>query len=143
MDLDALEALYGKATPGEWENSRGFVRARTAVDGKMDGSIKVTLSCTWVAETLHGEGYVPGNGNADYIATLHNAFPELLALARKGQQSEKDAARYRWLREPQEHTCVEVENENEDGYTNTFYSAIRDELDAFIDAAIEKEKGRG
>ena len=47
----------------------------------------------------------------------------------------KDARRYRWLREPQDHVAVSVESENEDGFTGTHYSLVREELDAAIDAA--------
>lgn len=56
------------------------------------------------------------------------------------EAAERDAGRYRWLREPQEHACVEFEDENEDGYTNAFYSKIRNELDAAIDAAMQEKK---
>ena len=59
--------------------------------------------------------------------------------ARCGEADQRDAARYRWLREPQEHSCVEFEQENEDGYTNTFYNVIRDELDDAIDAAMSAQ----
>ena len=52
----------------------------------------------------------------------------------------QDALRYRWLREPQEHVSVEFEDENEDGYTMVFYSKIRTELDAAVDAAIDRKR---
>lgn len=47
-----------------------------------------------------------------------------------------DAERYRWLREPQEHLSIDIEDENEDGYTGVFYTLIRHGLDEYIDAAI-------
>lgn len=56
-------------------------------------------------------------------------------LAARVGELEPDAERYRWLREPQDHICVDVEEENEDGWTGTFYALVRDDLDAAIDAA--------
>jgi hypothetical protein len=76
----------------------------------------------------------------DTLATLNRLERENADLRANLEEARKDAERYRWLREPQEHVCVEVEAENEDGYTNTFYSTIREELDAAIDAAIAQGK---
>ena len=35
------------------------------------------------------------------------------------------------------NNTLETEAINEDGYTNTFYNTIREELDAYIDAAMQ------
>ena len=88
-DLSKLKSLHEKATQGEWENSTGFVRARTPVEAILGENVRVTLSCTWVAETVRGEGYVPGNGNAEYIAALHNAFPQIAAALDRAQRVEE------------------------------------------------------
>lgn len=88
IDLDALEALYGKATPGEWWHRHTKLRKQfsTVIDQveAVDGT-----------EVVHWAGFDSGDAtkkqkhaNAALIAALHNAFPALLALARKGQQSE-------------------------------------------------------
>lgn len=81
MSIDELKALEAKATLGPWENSAGFVRAQVPVTGTLGNDVQVTLSCTWVAETTRGEGYVPGNGNADFIAALRNNCAALIACA--------------------------------------------------------------
>lgn len=57
MNLDELERLYKAATPGEWEAP--------------------TASCYANAQEAK---------NACFIAALHNAFPDLLALARDGER---------------------------------------------------------
>ena len=93
-DLSKLKSLHEKATQGEWENSTGFVRARTPVEAILGENVRVTLSCTWVAETVRGEGYVPGNGNAEYIAALHNAFPQIAAALERAQRVEEALVRF-------------------------------------------------
>lgn len=75
QSVQAALALIASATPGEWENSAGFVRAKNPVELQGDG-FKVGLSCTWVAETVQGEGYVPGNGNAASIVAAVNLLKE-------------------------------------------------------------------
>ena len=77
--LDELKSLHAKATEGEWENCRGFVRSKLPVSGTLVNGATIHLSRTWVAETIRGEGYVPDNGNADFIAAIKNAFPALVA----------------------------------------------------------------
>lgn len=55
----------------------------------------------------------------------------------------RDAERYRYLRQPQEHCAVYFEDQNEDGYTNTHYALVRDELDRAVDAAMDAEGAAG
>lgn len=68
------------------------------------------------------------------LPILHAILSSLTRL----QSLEADAKRYQWLREPQENCAVEFEDENEDGFTDVFYSLVREELDAAIDSAISQ-----
>ena len=73
------------------------------------------------------------------ISAQFNAIKdERNGLAARVVELTPDAERYRWLRKPQDHICVDVEEENEDGWTGTFYALVRDELDAAVDAARSK-----
>lgn len=69
----------------------------------------------------------------------HDTFASLERRLRESEAEvaalREDAERYRWLREPQDHFAVEVEDQNENGYTSVFYAIVREELDAAIDAA--------
>ena len=69
------------------------------------------------------------------IALIEALRNERNGLAARVVELTPDAERYRWLRKPQDHICVDVEEENEDGWTGTFYALVRDDLDAAIDAA--------
>ena len=61
-----------------------------------------------------------------------------LAAIDMPHSTQEDAERYRWLREPQDHFGVLVEEMRGDRYTNTHFFAVREELDALIDAARRK-----
>lgn len=61
---------------------------------------------------------------------------------RERDASKEDAERYRWLREPQEHSCVQVEGYNESGFTNNFYTTVRTELDTVIDTLRDMDGGK-
>lgn len=82
-ELDELERLHQQATPGQWR--AGALRVYA---DETENRLGIEIDCR-------------GNGNkedtkknARAIASLHNAFPALLALAR-------DGVRYRWLRDLQ------------------------------------------
>ena len=84
--LSELEKLAREATKGEWENNGGFVRSRLPQEYVGD-SIKITLSTTWIAETVRGEGYIKGNKNAYFIAA---ANPQtVLALIERVRELEE------------------------------------------------------
>lgn len=80
--LDDLEALYAKSTPGDWElwtsNSWRRITAKGGADGGVlwpscgDNRFTCTLSGPQVEENLA------------LMIALHNAFPSLLAAARMG-----------------------------------------------------------
>jgi hypothetical protein len=65
-------------------------------------------------------------------------FIENKTLAGKLQACEKDAARYRWLRDPANAEVAETLflDFNEDGSTETYYQASGESLDGEIDARI-------
>ena len=129
--LDELKSLHAKATEGEWENCRGFVRSKLPVSGTLVNGATIHLSRTWVAETIRGEGYVPDNGNADFIAAIKNAFPALVAAI---EAAREDAERYQWLRDTKKaEVCIE--DENEDGPTGALYQWTGEQLAAAIDRA--------
>lgn len=83
-----LDALYEKATKGVWENSAGFVRSILPQKWSGGGNLEIHTSCTWVAETTRGEGYIPGNGNADFIVAFKNSWPTLRAALTHGSSVE-------------------------------------------------------
>lgn len=79
-----LKELAAKATPGPWENSRGFVR--TSQNGGIGGhtlqgeGFSVQTSCQWIAECRDGEAFYNPEGNANYIAAANpQAITEVLA----------------------------------------------------------------
>ncbi|MFA7279563.1 MAG: hypothetical protein WC100_05665 [Sterolibacterium sp.] len=133
MNLDELERLYRKATPGEWLLSDVDIPPIVYLGAQKNEAM---IACVDA-----GAGYanLPVNeaeANAKSIAALHNAFPDLLALARDGE-------RYRWLRDEtnpdKERPYVTVQTENDWGnWFNTFEQGPS--LDAAIDAARKGEK---
>lgn len=78
LDLPALEALHAKATPGPWVSSRAFTRG-------LDGVALWAADGDCVAEV---QGLRP-DADARLIAALRSHAPELLRLARIGQEAER------------------------------------------------------
>ena len=120
------------ATPDEWNRRADDSRLAAA-----EGDVR-----RW------GDSYA--GWCAKMIAAGYKSFGHLdepldALLAAKEQaesrlrERDEDAERYRWLREPQDHVAVTVEDENEHGFTNTHYSLVREELDAEIDAFIKRD----
>lgn len=79
-ELDALAALYAQATPGEWlvEMDNCHAGRIAAFHGDEPQHYYEVWSAGWM------ERGIPQHVNADLVASLHNAFPALLALARRG-----------------------------------------------------------
>ena len=94
MDLDRLAQLDAAATPGPWYSrwmdddlSCGALAIATTPDGDdnaplADGQLHGVLAATLLQ---HRDYVVPVDGrsreNAELIATMRNALPELLAVA--------------------------------------------------------------
>ena len=84
VDLDALEALYAKATLGawSWEDSPATIYAARSPDrhglnlfGRLDPDVN-------------------GSRNLDCIIALHNAFPALLAELREARGRKCETCRH-------------------------------------------------
>lgn len=99
LDLDGLEALLAKATPGPW-----------AIDND-EGVPFLTSAASRKHATLARYGVNNENNDADFalIATLRNAAPQLLAIARKHKALVERIGP--WL---QEHATVASELWRED-----------------------------
>lgn len=67
-------------------------------------------------------------GHQEYCRALHQAA----AMARELEAVMKDAKRYRWLRDFNEHVCLTFSRETAE--TDCYFGV---ELDAAIDAALE------
>jgi len=95
MNLDELERLHRKATPGEWHWDSDPLKG--------DSLNRSRARIVTIGKTITQAYYVDDSGQHDaaYIAALHNAFPALLALARDGE-------RYRWLRSKSDVTYREM-----------------------------------
>ena len=71
--LDALEALYDAATPGEWVRADGLCigeEIRGVIEAGFDNS------CDWYVEMAPEDTAL--------IVAMHNALPDVIALARDG-----------------------------------------------------------
>jgi len=93
--LDELQALYEKATPGEWiaDDNEGFSAWTIWAGMTPSGHGTPGPIIAEIAE-IHGDG-AKSDVNADLIAALHNAFPALLAAARRGMENGRDAEKWR------------------------------------------------
>ena len=78
VDLDALEALLGKATPGEWQYGEDH-RSHWVLAGED--------SIAYEDVTLGGHG--PNRDDMRAIAALHNAAPALIAELRALQSANR------------------------------------------------------
>jgi len=88
LDLDALEALEKKATPGPWEGPWGDTHTVAAFEGEhREDSL---------TDDPRGDAFPVAQEtspeDAALIAALRNAFPELIRLARIGQAAEAEKA---------------------------------------------------
>ncbi len=101
MNLKQLALLNAVATPGPWHIRRmdddlccGALAVATTPDGDdnaplSDGQLHGVLAATLIQ---HRDYVVPTDGrsreNAELIAAMRNALPELLRLARLGAEAE-------------------------------------------------------
>lgn len=101
VDLDELERLHEAATPGDWQGNE-------VTAGKHKGSF-VEADSEGVILDCYGPR---GGANADLIAAMRNALPQLIALARSASEAKarldllESAVRYRSGEEPQEYLRV-------------------------------------
>lgn len=87
--LAELEKLHSAATPGDWSEQRYINYQGWSIYSDTEGCIAER----WYSSKLDSE--VPRNGL--YIASLHNAFPELLATIR--EQEDRSTRIYNALRQ--------------------------------------------
>jgi hypothetical protein len=140
--LDALRTLYKKATPGEW-----------VLDWNVSRLDIFSSDATTLVATLCRSALAPAiddrvEANAKLIAALHNAFPSLLAAARRGMEAAEDAERYRWLRDNPEHENFPYFDDKKWCFPYLVSGPVGggvglrrfESLDAAIDAAREKIK---
>lgn len=84
LDLDRLERIVAKATPGPWEWFEGELRPsswialKTAARKAEGYDDPVGLYERAIVETDDGY-YGPGEADRDLIVALRNAVPELIA----------------------------------------------------------------
>lgn len=65
---EEFDRLNAARTPGEWENSAGFVRSPNGGNRYESEGLTVTTSTQWVAECRDGEAFYNPEGNANFIA---------------------------------------------------------------------------
>lgn len=117
------------------EESTGIARAAQSESHR--GAEQLSADSAERRSPVARDSATPDEGNRQQAALAEGADPtagnSFNAFVRR------DAERYRYLRQPREHCAVFFEDENEDGYTNTHYALVRDELDRAVDAAMEAE----
>lgn len=77
--LERLSELEAKATKGPWTTDAHYIVAEVPT-GRPGG--EVIVNCSPTVGRLRDK--LPSRQTADFIATLRNALPDLLALARAG-----------------------------------------------------------
>lgn len=88
IDFDELERRCREAESGEW---RTHGPSKPQPDAPEGGDFAIICGSDIIAETFYRSGYETthnARANAEFIAALRNAAPELIAMAR----------RYQWLR---------------------------------------------
>ena len=150
-ELEKIVALSEKATPGEWgtdyrKTARGY--AQEVFDA--DGSTIATMA--WHAVPLNETTTTTDREpNAQLIAACVNFLrthaPAIADMAKRLEAAERDAARYRWLRErsygQHKHPIVVEQRQRilDGDCIGTLYVGplFGDLLDAAIDATQEGE----
>ena len=87
IDLDALEALEKKATPGKWMVYDSNSWRRIGIDGEY-------REILWPDKAHDGHpemGGINRDNDLTVLTAARNALPELIRLARIGQRVERDA----------------------------------------------------
>jgi len=118
IDFDELERRCREAESGEW---RTHGPSKPQPDAPEGGDFAIICGSDIIAETFYRSGYETthnARANAEFIAALRNAAPELIAMAR----------RYQWLRE---HTVAT-------GLSQWVHP--HQFLDAAIDAAMQEQE---
>ena len=118
IDLDELERKHKAVESGEW---RTCGPSRPRPDSPEGGDFAIICGSDIIAETFYRSDYETthnAKANAEFIAALRNAAPELIAMAR----------RYQWLRE---HTVAT-------GLSQWVHP--HQFLDAAIDVAMQEQK---
>lgn len=131
MDLNELERLANAATPGPWSwtNNEGWAYPQTYVDSEGRANIARFVNGAPQFECTVGEARQEWR-NAAFIAAA-NPFV-VLELVRRLREAEKDAARYRWLRQSKSNPAYAARS------TAYGVSMLRqDLLDEAIDAAMQ------
>lgn len=140
LDLDAMEALLEKATPGPWEarERQPMYRWKHATVFTCDGR--------FVAEMDHSHSGSDVS-NAALIVALRNAAGELIALARRTQQAEREQAhlherRMFWMnRAEQAESQAVAAVESERAALVRAQDAVR-EMEEQADARLKAERER-
>ena len=116
-DLDALKALYERATKGVWYLLETPWLPRGSETTILAGSPDphaAKFVCDFENFGEDEDSEKNGWNDAELIVALHNAFPALLARL---EAAERDAERYRWWREN-----VDCIAEDGDGIFGVAYS---------------------
>lgn len=115
--LAELEQLAGNATPGPWAAYGLVIRD---IDGSED---QIAQVMDWKDDE--------SKSNAEYIARANPAT--ILALIQHVRELKRDAARYRWLRNPDQDVALVLDKMTGSG---VYEYRAGEELDAAIDSAM-------
>lgn len=128
-ELDRLRELASKATPGPWENSRGFVRTKQGIPGNGNEyraeNFTIKTGCSWVAECRNGEAFYNPDGNANFIAAANPSV--ITALLDHIDSLEREARAGRELRNNM--------HSDEGGY----FTVLRGHIEAYDTATKETD----
>lgn len=122
--VEKIEALYARATPGEWMVYDSCSWRRI---GLKDDYRTIIQPCNSSSDNHPDLTGINLQDDLALLISLHNAWPTLRDAL---ERAEGDAGRYRWLRH----------NPNFMGWEHDF---MPNEVDKSVDTAIEAQRGRG
>ena len=82
LDLDRLEELAARATPGKWKVNDRSIFGMSESDPRWEIDQESGSEPFWLALALSLD-------NANLIVALHNALPAILAKLREGERAEE------------------------------------------------------
>lgn len=128
-----IETSAKRATQGKWEVADGYYPSLKEIKGP-----SFNLSIVASATDLDFKDYMARTSDAEHIAACNPTT--ILALISRLRAAEKDAERYRWIRDTHNiGGCVTVMSDY-DRTVDQVFGFENGNFDEAIDAAMEKSK---
>lgn len=127
-----IEEAAKRATQGQWEVADGHYPSFKEIKGP-SFNVSIVVSAT----DLDFKDYMARTADAEHIAAANPTA--ILSLISRLRAAEKDAERYRWLRDKSSMPGVLSSDSNAAKYFNE-YMLCGDQMDKVIDAVMEQSK---